>query len=863
MQACVPMTVDQYGSSAPDHLITPPKSDRTPHSHAAHSPWAIPVLLGLAFFLGIFASVGNAQKSTATLTVGTPTVDANGVKYYPVSSVYQGSQPQYIRVLQPTNPASGQFPKILFVLPIDAGVDTTSAAFGDGLEELRLLGVPDLFNITLIAPSFNYEPWYGDHPGDATRRMESFIIDDLVPFADAFAQGSVPQRYLIGFSKSGNGVLFLLLKHPGIFNAAGAWAAPVQVSNINQTGLGPGLPINFGNQTNFDLYNIPSLVSSNAGPFLQQNRFWISGDQSWFTTDMEELNTQMTAAGMLHTWVAGGNQAHRWGSGWLNGAITSLDQNATLTAPFPGQLPPPRTGGLPFGVLHSGTTKATLTLNTDEPATCRYATSAGTAYDGMSNTFSTTGETLHSTEVSEMQDGGSYEYYVRCKDSATGAVNNDDYVIRFSVAVPAGAPGATATSSFSGVEAPLSENGVWDTPGSWDSLQKNDGAYSTSKSSAARLVTPVTDPDQFAEIVYDQDPGPDSWVGVITRVQGSGNGSGYLALASNSQVVLFRSDDSAMLNFTLLASASASLGAAPRQLRLESFGSTHRVYFNGALEFTYTDPSNLYAIGQPGIAASVYGGPTVKILSFNGGALPPLAAAPTFSVPGGTYTDTQSVTIRDATAGATIYYTTDGKMPTTDSALYSGPIQVSKTETLSAIAVASGHSASLVTSANYTIPPTFTLGASPAALTVTSGGQGTVTLSVTPQHGFDSTVSFSCSGLPGGTGCSFSPSTVTLSGNAATSTLTISASAQSANLRTDGGSMFSKIVLAGMLLLFGWRRRRGLLFLVLLAALGTGMLSGCGGGGGSGSKAPVNATVTVTAVSGAIQKVTNLSLVVN
>jgi hypothetical protein len=36
---------------------------------------------------------------------------------------------------------------------------------------------------------------------------------------------------------------------------------------------------------------------------------------------------------------------------------------------------------------------------------------------------------------------------------------------------------------------------------------------------------------------------------------------------------------------------------------------------------SYTDSANVYSTGQPGIAASVFGGPTVKIVSFNGGAL--------------------------------------------------------------------------------------------------------------------------------------------------------------------------------------------------------------------------------------------------
>jgi hypothetical protein len=77
-------------------------------------------------------------------------------------------------------------------------------------------------------------------------------------------------------------------------------------------------------------------------------------------------------------------------------------------------------------------------------------------------------------------------------------------------------------------------------------------------------------------------------------------------------------------------------------------------------------------------------------------------AAPSFSVPGGTYDSTQTVAITDTTKGATIYYTTNGSKPTATSAKYTAPLSVSKSETLSAIAVA-GDSTSSVASAVYTI----------------------------------------------------------------------------------------------------------------------------------------------------------------
>jgi hypothetical protein len=79
------------------------------------------------------------------------------------------------------------------------------------------------------------------------------------------------------------------------------------------------------------------------------------------------------------------------------------------------------------------------------------------------------------------------------------------------------------------------------------------------------------------------------------------------------------------------------------------------------------------------------------------------ASTPTFSPAAGTYSGAQSVTISDASSSATIYYTTNGTTPTTSSTKYTGPITVSSTETLQAIAVATGDTNSAVASAAYTM----------------------------------------------------------------------------------------------------------------------------------------------------------------
>jgi hypothetical protein len=134
--------------------------------------------------------------------------------------------------------------------------------------------------------------------------------------------------------------------------------------------------------------------------------------------------------------------------------------------------------------------------------------------------------------------------------------------------------------------------------------------------------------------------------------------------------------------------------------------------------------TTLYAMAGTSNAAnpSALGPPSLLVAGTYTIGGTPTASTPTFSPAAGTYSSTQSVTISDATSGATIYYTTNGTAPTTSSTQYTGPIAVSSTATLQASALDRDGTNSAVESATYTInlpvvgTPTF----SPAAGTYTS-----------------------------------------------------------------------------------------------------------------------------------------------
>ena len=84
-----------------------------------------------------------------------------------------------------------------------------------------------------------------------------------------------------------------------------------------------------------------------------------------------------------------------------------------------------------------------------------------------------------------------------------------------------------------------------------------------------------------------------------------------------------------------------------------------------------------------------------------------LAATPTVTPIPGTYYTAQSVTLADATPGATIYYTTDGSMPNRKSTVYSGTaIPVSGNTTIYAIALGQGLGPSGAGGGSYTFATT-------------------------------------------------------------------------------------------------------------------------------------------------------------
>jgi hypothetical protein len=252
-------------------------------------------------------------------------MDTNGILHFPVTSSYQTGIPNDLRVLLPSDPRPDTLPRFLYVLPVEAGVEST---YGDGIDTVRQLDLQNLYDLIVVEPAFAQIPWYGDHPTDPSIRQEKYFVEDLVGvveslFPQTVAAGTHPVRLLVGFSKSGVGAVSLILRHPERFDAAAAWDAPLNQSTLSSL---PGMWEVFGTESNYDLYSIPRTLADRSAPFVAARRLWLGGysSQSTWRNDMIAAHLQMVSLGMLHEWADGPERAHRYDSGWLGDAVVSL-----------------------------------------------------------------------------------------------------------------------------------------------------------------------------------------------------------------------------------------------------------------------------------------------------------------------------------------------------------------------------------------------------------------------------------------------------------------------------------------------------------------------------------------------------------
>jgi len=155
----------------------------------------------------------------------------------------------------------------------------------------------------------------------------------------------------------------------------------------------------------------------------------------------------------------------------------------------------------------------------------------------------------------------------------------------------------------------------------------------------------------------------------------------------------------------------------------------------------------------------------------------------------------------------------------------------------------------------------YTITASPATATIEQGDRAYITLTVTGNQAFAGTVSFACSNLPAYAACTFTPASISGSGNAL---LMIAASGAAVGelrnpLGGTVGTVFAALFLPVLLLGGLTRRNLGktsrkllLIFVMLTGLCAAGLVSGCGNSEGSVTTPAGTSTLTINSQSGTL-----------
>jgi hypothetical protein len=306
-----------------------------------------------------------------------------------------------------------------------------------------------------------------------------------------------------------------------------------------------------------------------------------------------------------------------------------------------------------------------------------------------------------------------------------------------------------ATDSFSGGTAasPVALSSKWtnnqNDPTDYSSTIVQAGGLATLSTNTIGMASYTGETfnnDQYAQVIVsggksgDNDP-----YGPCVRTDTNGNGYCYFPNGANGQIYILKGGSAVtqtngvpggtvLIHYQhcpFIGGTGSQAAAAGDTFKISAHGSTITCSdvttgtSNSAIDSTFTS-------GSPGIFInqSFAGLPTYELGAFQADCVPTCntsastpAATPTFNPPAGTYTSPQQVAISSTTPSATIYYTTDGTTPVFPIAgttqQYSTAITVSASETVSAIATASGFTTSAVGVAPYvfTLPsaatPTF------------------------------------------------------------------------------------------------------------------------------------------------------------
>ena len=92
-------------------------------------------------------------------------------------------------------------------------------------------GYADQMQLIIVCPDGGFSSWYFDSPIDSSYKYDTHVSVEVVGYVDAHYRTLADRghRAITGLSMGGHGALYLALRHPGVFGAAGSMSGGVDM----------------------------------------------------------------------------------------------------------------------------------------------------------------------------------------------------------------------------------------------------------------------------------------------------------------------------------------------------------------------------------------------------------------------------------------------------------------------------------------------------------------------------------------------------------------------------------------------------------------------------------------------------------
>ena len=214
-----------------------------------------------------------------------------------VKSKYLAS-PDDVTVITPDGKPGQKFPTVYLLNGYD-GNHTQWTFIQPRLGELA-----DQYGMVLVMPD-GRDSWYWNSPIDPTMQMESFIIDDLVPYIDSNYPtiDSNKKRAITGLSMGGHGALWLAGRHPDLFGSVGSMSGGVDIRPFPKSWkMAQRIGEKAKNEERWNQYTVATMVPKfkNAG----LNITFDCGAEDFFAEVNNNLHAALLEAGVPHDYTS-------------------------------------------------------------------------------------------------------------------------------------------------------------------------------------------------------------------------------------------------------------------------------------------------------------------------------------------------------------------------------------------------------------------------------------------------------------------------------------------------------------------------------------------------------------------------------